>query len=104
MKRLNSFISIKLEHGWAIQPHAFYLKPNKTKNLINKMRLTYEPTTDNWSSKRDPKFMQSTLSLEHPMDDMTLPDFMDTMVVPMLKSMGYSQVSINAVIDTDEDA
>jgi hypothetical protein len=28
---------------------------------------------------------------------------MDTMVVPMLKSMGYSQVSINAVIDTDED-
>jgi hypothetical protein len=48
--------------------------------------------------------MQSTLSLEHPMDDMTLTDFMDTMVVPMLLSMGYSQVSINSVIDTDEDA
>ena len=50
------------------------------------MKLTYEPTTDNWSSKKDPKFMQSTLSLEHPMDDMTLTDFMDTMVVPMLLS------------------
>ena len=69
-----------------------------------KMILTYEPTTDNWSSKKDPKFMQSTLSLEHPMDDMTLTDFMDTMVVPMLLSMGYSQVSINSVIDTDEDS
>ena len=68
------------------------------------MKLTYEPTTDNWSSKKDPKFMQNTLSLEHPMDDMTLTDFMDTMVVPMLLSMGYSQVSINSVIDTDEDA
>jgi hypothetical protein len=38
------------------------------------------------------------------MDDMTLTDFMDTMVVPMLLSMGYSKVSINSVIDTDEDA
>jgi len=68
------------------------------------MKLTYEPTTDNWSSKKDPRFMQSILSFEHPMDDMTLTDFMDTMVVPMLKSMGYSQASINSVINTDDDA
>jgi len=26
------------------------------------------------------------------------------MVIPMLLSMGYSKVSINSVIDTDEDA
>ena len=28
---LNSFISIRLEHGWEIQPHAFFLKQNLIK-------------------------------------------------------------------------
>ena len=77
---------------------------NKFTQKNKKMRLTYEPTTDNWSSKKDPKFMQLTLSLEHPMDDMTLTEFMETMVVPMLLSMGYSQVSIDSVFGADKDA
>jgi hypothetical protein len=67
------------------------------------MKITYEPTSENWVSKRDPNFIQKTVSLYHPMDDMTIAEFMDNMITPLLLSMGYSQVSINGVIETDED-
>ena len=90
------------------------IQTNKNKNKNKKMKITYEPTansgrydgrkiTENWLANNDPRFIQKTVTLDHPMDDMTLVDLMDTMVVPMLLSMGYSQVSINRIIDTDED-
>jgi len=34
---------------------------------------------------------------------MTITEFMDNMIIPLLLSMGYSQVTINSVIETDED-
>tara|TARA_R110002167_G_scaffold66457_1_gene188087 strand:- start:8 stop:217 length:210 start_codon:yes stop_codon:yes gene_type:complete len=67
------------------------------------MKIIYEPTTENWISKKDPNFIQKKVTLDHPMDDMTITEFMDNMIIPLLLSMGYSKVSINSVIETDED-
>ena len=67
------------------------------------MKIIYKPTTENWISKKDPNFIQKKITLDHPMDDMTITEFMDNMIIPLLLSMGYSQVTFNSVIETDED-
>tara|TARA_R110000851_G_scaffold1621_2_gene6336 strand:- start:1205 stop:1411 length:207 start_codon:yes stop_codon:yes gene_type:complete len=67
------------------------------------MKIIYEPTTENWISKKDPNFIQKKVTLDHPMDDMTITEFMDNMITPLLLSMGYSYASVISVIDTDED-
>tara|TARA_R110000803_G_scaffold151580_1_gene216654 strand:- start:391 stop:651 length:261 start_codon:yes stop_codon:yes gene_type:complete len=78
-------------------------KTGQTTNKNKKMKIIYEPTTENWISKKDPNFIQKKVTLDHPMDDMTITEFMDNMIIPLLLSMGYSQVTINSVIETDED-
>ena len=78
-------------------------KTGRTINKNKKMKIIYEPTTENWISKKDPNFIQKKVTLDHPMDDMTITEFMDNMIIPLLLSMGYSQVTINSVIETDED-
>jgi hypothetical protein len=78
-------------------------KTGRTTNKNKKMKSIYEPTTENWISKKDPNFIQKKVTLDHPMDDMTITEFMDNMITPLLLSMGYSQASVNSVIDTDED-
>ena len=78
-------------------------KTGQTTNKNKKMKIIYEPTTENWISKKDPNFIQKKVTLDHPMDDMTITEFMDNMIIPLLLSMGYSKVSINSVIETDED-
>ena len=78
-------------------------KTGQTTNKNEKMKIIYEPTTENWISKKDPNFIQKKVTLDHPMDDMTITEFMDNMIIPLLLSMGYSQATINSVIETDED-
>ena len=44
------------------------------------MKVTYTPTNkkqiEEYLQKGDPTLLNSSVSIEHPMDDMTLPDFM----------------------------
>lgn len=66
------------------------------------MKVTYTPTNqkeiEEYLKKGDPTLLNPTVSIEHPMDDMTLPDFMEEVVFRMLLGMGYSQASIDRVI------
>ena len=52
----------------------------------------------------DPRFMEKKVSIELPCDSMNLVEFMETMVKPLLLSMGYSKVAIDKFITINEDA
>jgi len=51
----------------------------------------------------DPRFMEKTISIELPCDSMNLVEFMETMVKPLLLSMGYSRVAIDKFITINEE-
>ena len=71
------------------------------------MKVTYTPTNqkqiEKYLKKGDPTLLNPTVSIEHPMDDMTLPDFMTQAIFPMLVGMGYSQGTIARAITIDSD-
>jgi len=71
------------------------------------MKVTYTPTNqkqiEKYLKKGDPTLLNPTVSIEHPMDDMTLPDFMTQAIFPMLVGMGYSQGTIARTITIDDD-
>jgi len=71
------------------------------------MKVTYTPTNqkqiEEYLKKGDPTLLNPTVSIEHPMDDMTLPDFMTQAIFPMLVGMGYSQGTIARAITIDDD-
>ena len=73
----------------------------------NIMKLTCTPTDqkqiEEYLKKGDPTLLNPTVSIEHPMDDMTLPDFMTQVIFPMLVGMGYCQSSIARTITIDDD-
>ena len=66
------------------------------------MKITYTPTDkeqiDKYLSIGDPTLMSKTISVEHPVDDMTLPDLMGQVIMPLLLGMGYAQKSIESVV------
>ena len=68
------------------------------------MRLTFEPTMNRQVLNNDPRFMEKTISIELPCDSMNLVEFMESMVKPLLLSMGYSRVAIDKFITINEDA
>ncbi|MDB4317659.1 hypothetical protein N9973_00010 [bacterium] len=47
--------------------------------------------------------MNKTVSIEHPVDDMNMPDLMDTVIMPLLLAMGYSKITLDR-IEVKEDA
>ena len=71
------------------------------------MKVTYTPTNqkqiEKYLKKGDPTLLNPIVSIEHPMDDMTLPDFMTQAIFPMLVGMGYSQGTIARAITIDSD-
>ena len=67
------------------------------------MRLTFEPTTYRQVLNNDPRFMEKKISIELPCDSMNLVEFMESMVKPLLLSMGYSRVAIDKFITINEE-
>jgi len=67
------------------------------------MRLTFEPTTYRPVLNNDPRFMEKKISIELPCDSMNLVEFMESMVKPLLLSMGYSRVAIDKFITINEE-
>ena len=71
------------------------------------MKVTYTPTNpkdiEEYLKKGDPALMNPTVSIEHPMDAMTITDFMEQVIFPMLLGMGYSQYSIDRAISIKEE-
>lgn len=67
------------------------------------MRLIYEPTINRELEKKDPMHMQKKVVLEIPCDNMNLVEFMESMVKPMLLSMGYTKVAIDKFITINEE-
>ena len=71
------------------------------------MKVTYTPTNkkqiEEYLKKGCPTMLNPTVSIEHPMDDMTLPDFMSVVIFPMLVGMGYAEGSIARVITINEE-
>jgi hypothetical protein len=67
------------------------------------MKITYTPTDkekiDKYLSIGDPTLINKTISVEHPVDDMTLPDLMGEIIMPLLLGMGYSQKTIESVVN-----
>ena len=84
---------------------SFYLRVLKSKK--EKMKVTYTPTNkkqiEEYLQKGDPTLLNSSVSIEHPMDDMTLPDFMTQAIFPMLVAMGYAEKSIARTITINEE-
>ena len=71
------------------------------------MKVTYTPTNkkqiEEYLAKGDPTLLNSSVSIEHPMDDMTLPDFMTQAIFPMLVGIGYTEGTIERTITINEE-
>tara|TARA_R110000824_G_scaffold297492_1_gene485693 strand:+ start:75 stop:311 length:237 start_codon:yes stop_codon:yes gene_type:complete len=71
------------------------------------MKVTYTPTDrkqiEEYRQKGDPTLLDPTVSIEHPMDDMTLPDFMTQAIFPMLFALGYAEKTIARTITINEE-
>ena len=71
------------------------------------MKVTYTPTNktqiEEYLGKGDPTLLNSSVSIEHPMDDMTLPEFMTQAIFPMLVGMGYTEGAIARTIKINEE-
>tara|TARA_R110002074_G_scaffold366961_1_gene540955 strand:+ start:201 stop:437 length:237 start_codon:yes stop_codon:yes gene_type:complete len=71
------------------------------------MKVTYTPTDrkqiEEYRQKGDPALLDPTVSIEHPMDDMTLPDFMTQAIFPMLFALGYAEKTIARTITINEE-
>tara|TARA_R110001606_G_scaffold245100_2_gene393075 strand:+ start:79 stop:381 length:303 start_codon:yes stop_codon:yes gene_type:complete len=71
------------------------------------MKISYEPTNkkeiEEYLKIGDPTLMNKTVSIEHPVDDMSMPDLMDTVIMPLLLAMGYSKNTLDR-IEVKEDA
>lgn len=85
---------------------SFYLRVLKSKK--EQMKVTYTPTNkkqiEEYLGKGDPTLLNPTVSIEHPMDDMTLPDFMTQVIFPMLAGLGYTEGAIARTITINEEA
>jgi len=83
---------------------SLYLRVLKSKK---QMKVTYTPTNEKqieeYLQKGDPTLLNPIVSIEHPMDDMTLPDFMTQAIFPMLVAMGYAEKTIARTITINEE-
>ena len=61
----------------------------------------YEETGDNFSTNISCPNRYGTVTISIPKDDITLTEFVDRLVVPMLLGVGYSPKAIGEVIDSD---
>ena len=71
------------------------------------MKITYTPTNEEEINQYleigDPTLLSKTVTMEHPMDSMDLTAFMEEMVIPLLRGVGYHDKSIKRVITINEE-
>lgn len=63
--------------------------------IISIMKITLEPT----ENQKEDKYPHSKIMIEHPCDDLTLDEVMDSLIKPALIAYSYSEETVDKFLN-----